>query len=90
MSYVSLHTTGDGIVEVWQQPRYRIKASLNGSIVEHGALPIFRYRHCNFEDGDLTAGVGLPLIEVAAANPELVADAMPRPASSTFWELVGN
>jgi hypothetical protein len=86
--YVSEHTTGDPIVLFEQQPLYRLKALLNGSSAEHSALPIFRYGHCNFEQGDLIVGLGLLLLKVGASSAELVAEAIPDPtARSTFLSL---
>jgi hypothetical protein len=88
--YVSLHTTGDEIVRFWQQPRYRWKALVNGSAIEHSALPILRYGHCNFEEGDLTAGLGLLMLKVGAANLTALGQSMPSAsARSTFQDLVG-
>lgn len=89
MPYVSLHTTGDEIVEFWQQPRYRIAAMLNGAAHEHSAFPVFRNGHCNFEAGELVAGFGLLLLKLGAVSPTLVAEKMPGAAASMFWELAG-
>ena len=77
MPYVSLHTTGDPIVQFVQQPLYRIKALLAGAFREHSALPVFRYGHCSFEQGDLTLGLALLLLKVGAATTPTLAQAMP-------------
>lgn len=94
MPYMSLHTTGDEIVEFWQQPRYRLKSLFNGSAYEHSVLPIVRYGHCNFEEGDLTVGLALVMLllmlKVGAAAPAPLAAAMPSAdARGTFYELMG-
>ncbi len=88
MPYVSLHTTGDQIVQFVQQPWYRLKALLAGAAWEHSALPIFRYGHCNFEQGDLTVGLALLMLKVGAASPASLAAALPTPAArDTFQRL---
>jgi hypothetical protein len=86
MPYVSLHTTGDEIVRFEQQPWYRLKALLAGAAWEHSALPIFRYGHCNFEQGDLTVGLALLMLKVGAATPSALASAMPTPAARANFE----
>jgi len=86
MPYVSLHTTGDEIVQFVQQPLYRLKARLAGAAWEHSALPIFRYGHCNFAEGDLTVGLALLMLKVGAATPAALASAMPTPAARANFE----
>jgi len=86
MPYVSLHTTGDEIVRFVQQPLYRLKALLAGAAREHSALPIFRYGHCNFEQGDLTVGLALLMLKVGAATPSALASAMPTPAARANFQ----
>ncbi|HSH76034.1 MAG TPA: hypothetical protein VLA09_10165 [Longimicrobiales bacterium] len=89
MPYVSLHTTGDDIVEFVQQPTYRLKALFSGSAEEHSALPIFRYGHCEFEEGDLVVGLALLMLKVGASSPAALAAAMPSAgAARTFRELL--
>jgi hypothetical protein len=88
MQYVSLHTTGDEIVQFSQQPLYRLKALLNGSASEHSAIPIFRYGHCNFQQGDLSSGLALLLLKVGASSQSALARALPDAARSTFLEVV--
>lgn len=88
MPYVSLHTTGDEVVQFVQQPWYRLKALLSGASAEHSALPIFRYGHCNFQEGDLTVGLALLMLKVGAASSSSLATAMPTPtARATFQDL---
>ena len=77
MPYVSLHTTGDPIVQFVQQPWYRVKALLAGASKEHSALPVFRYGHCNFETGDLTVGLALLLLKVGASSSSALVAALP-------------
>lgn len=86
MPYVSLHTTGDQIVQFVQQPWYRVKALLAGAAREHRALPIFRYGHCNFEQGDLTVGLALLMLKVGAATSPTLASAMPTAAARDNFE----
>ncbi len=86
MPYVSLHTTGDEIVQFAQQPWYRLKALLAGAAWEHSALPIFRYGHCNFAEGDLTVGLALLMLKVGAATPSALVSALPTPAAQANFE----
>lgn len=79
MPYVSIHTTGDEIVEFAQQPRYRFKALLAGEALAHSAFPVFRYGHCNFENSDLTLGLGLLAVKVGATTPAAASSALPTP-----------
>jgi hypothetical protein len=86
--YVSLHTTGDDIVPFIQQPLYRLKVLLSGSSREHSALPVFRYGHCNFQEGDLTVGLALLMLKVGASPAASLSSAMPTPtARNTFERL---
>ncbi|MGD8321978.1 MAG: hypothetical protein PVJ02_16130 [Gemmatimonadota bacterium] len=88
MPYVSLHTTGDEVVQFVQQPWYRLKALLSGASAEHSALPIFRYGHCNFQEGDMAVGLALLMLKVGAASSPSLATAMPTPtARATFQDL---
>ena len=84
--YVSLHTTGDDIVPFFQQPWYRLKALLSGSAREHSALPVFRYGHCNFEEGDLTVGLALLMLKVGAASSASLSSALPTPGTRVAFE----
>jgi pimeloyl-ACP methyl ester carboxylesterase len=87
--YVSLHTTADPIVRFWQQPRYRLKALVQGSSYEHSAVPVLRYGHCAFEEGDLTLGLALLLWKVGKASPAALSTALPTAAArSTFRDYV--
>jgi len=86
MQYVSLHTTGDEIVKFVQQPWYRLKALLAGAAGEHSALPIFRYGHCNFEQGDLTVGLALLMLKVGAASWSTLSSAMPTAEARANFE----
>lgn len=45
---VTLHTTGDPIIPIWQEALYTWKAGLAGSVL-HLDLPVERYGHCQFE-----------------------------------------
>lgn len=56
---VTMHTTGDAIVPIWQQTLYRSKVAEGESEALHSGLPIFRYGHCEFRDSELLAGFAL-------------------------------
>jgi hypothetical protein len=86
MPYVSLHTTGDPIVQFVQQPLYRLKALVAGGYREHSALPVFRYGHCSFEEGDLSLGLALLLLKVGASTTPTLAAALPTPAVRVNFE----
>jgi len=81
MPYVSLHTTGDPIVKFVQQPLYRLKALAAGSWREHSAVPILKYGHCNFAEGDLSLGLALLLYKVGAASSSALVAALPTPSA---------
>jgi hypothetical protein len=86
MPYVSVHTTLDEIVPFDQQVRYRLKALFNGSATEHSAFPVVRYGHCNFEQSELTLGLGLLAVKVGAATAPTVAASLAGPARGAFRE----
>lgn len=88
--YVSLHTTGDPIVRFWQQPRYRLKALFQGSAWEHSAVPVLRYGHCAFEEGDLAAGLALLMWKAGGLSPSALGAALPTEgAQGVFRAAVG-
>lgn len=87
MPYVSLHTTGDPIVQFVQQPLYRLKALRAGSWREHSALPVLRYGHCTFEEGDLSLGLALLLLKVGVSSTSSLVAALPATAQSDFRRM---
>src|SRR5207244_5049588 len=49
---VTLHTTGDDVIPIWQEILYRVKVQTSG----HGRflpLTVFAYGHCNFTVGQM-------------------------------------
>lgn len=61
---ITLHTTGDDVIPFWNEVIYALKVRTSGlgSLVE---LPVFRYRHCNFTEGDLLTAFGLLVFEAS-------------------------
>lgn len=64
---VTIHTSGDPIVPVRQQARYRNKLSWIGRFL-HTPITISRYGHCNFTRGELLAGFALLVLKVTGQN----------------------
>lgn len=84
---VSLHTTGDAEVPVWQQLLYRWKAYLNGSFAQFSGIPINRFGHCTFTNDELIAGLGLLILKSGAQPAASVHAALPATAQPAFERL---
>lgn len=60
---VTMHTTLDPIVPIWQQTLYRLKVYSAGSFWKYNGLVVNRYGHCNFKAPELLFGFGLMLVK---------------------------
>jgi len=54
---VTLHTTGDNVVPYLHELIYFGKAAQRHSLGNLVSLPVFRYGHCNFTEGDAVVGL---------------------------------
>jgi pimeloyl-ACP methyl ester carboxylesterase len=61
---VSLHTTGDEIVPVWQQVLYAGKVLAAGALSRYVGLTAPRYGHCNFTTPEVLGAFGLLVAKV--------------------------
>jgi hypothetical protein len=63
---VMMHTTKDPIQLFWHQPLYRLKVLAAGNSFNFAAIPIDRYGHCNFTDGEIVLGLSRLIFKVKA------------------------
>lgn len=50
---VTLHTTGDYLVPVWHQFKYRLKVWSKGKALLYTGIPVQAFGHCTISEGDL-------------------------------------
>lgn len=85
---VSLHTTGDPIIPIWQQVLYEEKVFEVPNAAPFAASSIVRYGHCTFTEAEVLAGFAQLVQETAGASVGLPAALLSnQTAASDFVEL---
>jgi hypothetical protein len=85
---VSLHTTGDPIIPIWQQALYQDKVLDVPNAAPFAASPIARYGHCTFTVAEVLAGFAQLVQETTGGTLAVPAALFPnRTAESQFLDL---
>jgi hypothetical protein len=66
---VTMHTTGDPIVPVWQQAMYGVKVAGVNPLAPYLSHTINRYGHCAFTLAEIQAGFGQLVFMVTGQPP---------------------
>lgn len=84
---VSLHTTGDPIIPVWQQALYQLKVLIAPNRAPFVGFPVSRYGHCAFTEGEVLAGFALLVTETGGSLTVPAGLFHDQTAASRFLEL---
>jgi alpha-beta hydrolase superfamily lysophospholipase len=79
---VTIHTTGDQIVPIWQQSLYRNKTSRSlSSWLLHSRITVSRYGHCTFTPEEVLGAFALLVLKSTGQNLVLTQHALPEQRS---------
>jgi hypothetical protein len=77
---VTIHTTGDPIVPIWQQELYKHRLPLFSRLL-FTPISIQRYGHGNFTDAEILAAFAVLVLRVTGANLVASQSVLPSPAA---------